>query len=96
MMLRAIILVILFVALLLTATAVAQTLQPSLSSGQFAPSLLVASGQIASSANYSTVSTVGQPSIGQSTSADYALCSGIWCQAIDLYRVFLSLLMKGF
>jgi hypothetical protein len=36
-------------------------------------------GQAANSADYAITATVGQPTIGLATSADYSLCHGVWC-----------------
>lgn len=45
-------------------------------------------GQLATSGNYATESTLGQTIIGGNTSADYALCSGFWCVGPEITVVY--------
>jgi hypothetical protein len=59
------------------------------------PSLVAAGGAPASSANYSIQATVGQMGIGRGASANYALCSGFWCQVQSVLRqVFMPLIRR--
>jgi hypothetical protein len=61
-----------------------------------APEVLASGGQAASSANYSFVSTLGQPLIGSNSSATYSTCSGFWCEIPAQYTVMLPLVLKNF
>ena len=42
------------------------------------PNVMASGGGVASSPNYSFVSTLGQPQTGSGSSAAYATCSGYW------------------
>jgi len=58
------------------------------------PDVSASGGRIASSPNYSFVSTLGQPLIGSSSSAAYSTCSGYWCEIAATYQVYLPLVLK--
>jgi len=61
------------------------------------PNAVAAGGQTASSAsaNYTIVSTAGQPATGASASVSYTVCSGFWCQVqAALAQLFLPLVRR--
>jgi hypothetical protein len=59
------------------------------------PNTVVAGAQTAASANYTISSTAGQLATGQGTSANYSVCSGLWCQAqAALAQLFLPLVRR--
>lgn len=57
--------------------------------------VLATGGQPISSANYSIVSTVGQPLIGSNGTVTYSACSGYWCEIITRNDVYLPLILKN-
>lgn len=63
------------------------------------PDVQSAGGQAANSVNYMLVSTLGQPTIGLSSSANHTACSGYWCQDTVIvpirYRLMLPLTQKN-
>jgi hypothetical protein len=61
-----------------------------------APDVLAAGGQPASSASYAFVSTLGQPFVGASSSANDAVCSGYWCHLAALYKLMLPVVLRDF
>jgi hypothetical protein len=59
------------------------------------PEVLSSGGRVTSSANYSFVSTLGQPLIGSGGSAAYSACSGYWCEIAARYHVYLPAILKN-
>ena len=90
---------LLLIALLLFALAATATVWAAVSTVYTAPAgVLSSGGQSAASANYALTSTAGQLAVGQTGSANYALCSGFWCQVqaaqSALRRLFLPLVRR--
>ena len=54
-----------------------------------------AGGSPMRSATYGLGGTAGQPAVGHSHSASGKLCAGYWCGAVEAYRIYLPLVLRG-
>ena len=52
-------------------------------------------GGTASSANYAVSYTVGQSVIGSSSSGNYEVCTGFWCEALSAFKIYLPLILNN-
>ena len=77
--------------MLLAPVAQAQTGGPYTMS----PQVLASGGQTTTSASFAVQSTVGQPAVDSSNSADFEACSGYWCVAgLPAYLAYMPVTVR--
>ena len=58
-------------------------------------SVIAAGGGDISSAHFRLSSTLGQPTVGETSSPHYETCSGCWCGLDFMKRLFLPLMLRN-
>lgn len=48
-------------------------------------------GGIVSSSHFGVSSTIGQPTVGFSSSSNFEVCSGFWCKVLAVFKLYLPL-----